>query len=530
MKPFVFVYAAIISCGLMMLSSCSDSNNDDRQNPGPQPEPEEALPQPENEFWTKVPVATNYDQNVVNALMAIEGVSDVKPFVMVHDFDLFTETFTHKTAYFFHFAQLIDHDDPSKGSYYQQCVLTVAGQDRPTVLHTEGYAFREEDNRLDSISEPTLVDVLDANCLQVEHRYFGWSLPEGWTNQWDYLSVRQQCADLHDVVTAIKQSGIVGNGKWLSTGVSKNGMTTAFYAYYYPNDMDAYVPFCAPFMTMLDDPKVGDYQYSTAAMGDNLEKYKAAFRAYCSNKQLQAETVEMLKSIYDCSGKTDEQLRVELLRYLYNNMFQKMSYVRYDKWLPWVPNVGDDAGKYLRFIMADSKTQYPDETQLDWERRLESASDEERMKLLDDYLQSLLSVRAETTKQRMNPFDVQTKKELGSMQENISWVADLLTDAEKEHLQSPGYNVLPGIQYDGGRTVRDFLNGMKQSQCNIYFVYGSQDPWTGGRIPDEYLGVNSRVYIIQNGTHDDSIDKWNSSERSALFQWLNGIGFTMPAN
>ena len=33
----------------------------------------------------------------------------------------------------------------------------------------------------------------------------------------------------------------MGNGKWLAMRVSKNGMTTAHYAYHYPNEMDAYV-------------------------------------------------------------------------------------------------------------------------------------------------------------------------------------------------------------------------------------------------------------------------------------------------
>lgn len=63
----------------------------------------------------------------------------------------------------------------------------------------------------------------------------------GYTNRWNYLNAKQQSADLHAIVAAIKKSGIVGNGKWLATGVSKNGMTTAHYAYHYPNEMDAYV-------------------------------------------------------------------------------------------------------------------------------------------------------------------------------------------------------------------------------------------------------------------------------------------------
>ena len=199
-----WILTAILTCGLgMSLTSCS-SDNDDKDNnketvdpaPGPDdsqgdadPTPGEetytievgpGLTLPENEFNTKVPTATDFDQNIVDALKAIDKVIDVKPFKMVHKLNRNTKQYFTKTAYFFNYKQDIDHNDPSKGWFKQQCVLTVAGKDRPTVLLTEGYALgsaQDYKNRLDSIMEPTLVDLLEANCLQVEHRYFGWSLP-----------------------------------------------------------------------------------------------------------------------------------------------------------------------------------------------------------------------------------------------------------------------------------------------------------------------------------------------------------------
>ena len=150
----------------------------------------------------------------------------------------------------------------------------ISMEDRPTVLHTEGYAldYRGK-NQLDSIGEPMLVSVLDANCLQVEYRYHGWSLPEGYTNKWNYLTAKQHSDDLHAIVTAIKQSGVVGkNSKWLATGVSKNGMATAHYAYHYPNEMDAYVPFCAPFLSSLTDKRPYSYILTKEAFNENEEK------------------------------------------------------------------------------------------------------------------------------------------------------------------------------------------------------------------------------------------------------------------
>ena len=303
-KRFLMMLGGAIVAMSMTMVSCTD-NDDNSTTPTPPTPPveeyklevEEGMEMPENQFLSVPSIAG--DQNVVNALKAIDRVTDVKAFELTERYDYWTGQRITKTAYYFNYLQDIDHNNPSKGRFKQQCVLTVEGQNRPTVLHTEGYALEGEKNRLDLIGEPMLVSVLGANCLQVEYRYNGWSLPEGYTNRWNYLNAKQQSADLHAIVAAIKKSGIVGNGKWLATGVSKNGMTTAHYAYHYPNDMDAYVPFCAPFLLELQDPGPYSHLLTKDAFGEDegiMDKMKTVFRTYCSNRELQAQCVQMFKS------------------------------------------------------------------------------------------------------------------------------------------------------------------------------------------------------------------------------------------
>ena len=190
MKKFL---TAFWICGIMtVLTSCSV--NDNEVIPPVEPEePEEyvievgeGMKMPENMFL-KVPATTDCDQNVIDALKAIDKVTDVKAFKLNIDYDNDNEAYVTKTAYYFNYRQLVDHNDPTKGWFKQQCVLTVAGKDRPTVLHTQGYALNiNGKNDLQMIGEPSLVPVLEANCLQVEYRYFGWSLPEGYTNKWNH--------------------------------------------------------------------------------------------------------------------------------------------------------------------------------------------------------------------------------------------------------------------------------------------------------------------------------------------------------
>ena len=525
--------AAILTCGLMMTSCSIDDNAVADATDEEDIEVEEGMTMPENAFL-KVPAVAG-DQNVINALKAIDKVTDVKAFEMFERYDYWTAKEITKTAYYFNYMQDIDHNNPSKGWFKQQCVLTVAGQDRPTVLHTEGYTLDYRGiNQLDSISEPALVSVLDANCLQVEYRYHGRSLPEGYTNKWNYLSAKQQSDDLHAIVTDIKKSGVVGNGKWLSTGVSKNGMTTAHYAYHYPNEMDAYVPFCAPFLPELTAPGPYSFILTKEAFGDNedhMNKVKAAFRAYVGNKTLQAQCVQLHKTKNPILTDGDEDIRIDLLNTLFGNYYSKMSYVAFKDWENMIPKEGDAAQKFYDFIMADENTRYPEETDEEYERRQETSNDLESDSTYGAEPRAL--TRAVVPVTRHNPYHVQICIDLGNFVHVLSWVSDLLTDAEKKDITRTMKPSDYGVTYDNGKFIKDFFEGMKQSDCHMMFVYGMQDPWTGGQIPDDKMGVNSKKLFIQHptdhhntaGLHNDDIDQWNASERTELFNWLAQLGF-----
>ena len=536
-KQKMWMLAAILTCGLgTVLTACSDKDGKaDKQESAQQAdasyaiEVEPGLTMPVNNLETRIKTLTNYDKSVVTALQRIDGVTDVKPYDMaVATFNESLNQFFGKTAYYFNFKQLVDHNDPSKGYFKQQCIITVAGKDRPTVVETCGYALTGADqpytNSIDQINLPILVQVLNANSLHVEHRYHGWSLPEGWTNRWNYLDAKQQADDLHAIVTAIKKSGVVGkDNKWLSTGVSKDGSTTIHYAYYYPNDVDAYVPFSSPFTLSLEDERAYRYICSPEALGSRYEKVKTAFRTFFGDKKLQADIIAYLKK-YSASYAdfSDETIRLYLMNKMIRNHFQKMSFVPYTKWESWIPEPGDNVVKYLNYIFADSNTRYPSDTQGEYERR--TVNDEENQESI--YADNETRA-AGAIKERYFPYDIQCLKQLGVGAIACDWIKEYLTAEEQKELFVRYDPAKFGVSYDGGAFMRSLLEGMKQSDCHICYVYGMQDPWTAHRIPDEYLGKNSFVLLIKDGLHNDYIDTWNFSERNILFQWLQGLGFDL---
>ena len=130
--------------------------------------------------------------------------------------------------------QEIDHNDPSKGYFYQRAFLSHKGYDNPTAIITNGYG--KPRNNITEVAE-----LLEANQINVEHRYFLESSPD--SLDYDYLNFEQITADLHKINQLFRK---IYDGKWISTGISKGGTTTIFYRYFYPNDVDVSIPYVAP--------------------------------------------------------------------------------------------------------------------------------------------------------------------------------------------------------------------------------------------------------------------------------------------
>lgn len=149
-----------------------------------------------------------------------------------------------EATYKLYIKQALDHQNPEKGFFYQKAYLSHRGFDRPMVIVTEGYACSKA-------RKNELTDLLDANQLEVEHRFFGESLPD--SIDYSYLNLEQATDDLHHVSRLFKQ---IYKGKWISTGISKGGATTIFYRYFYPEDVTVSVPYVAPINTSFEEQRI----------------------------------------------------------------------------------------------------------------------------------------------------------------------------------------------------------------------------------------------------------------------------------
>lgn len=193
--------------------------------------------------------------------------------------------------YLLNFTQPVDPKDTSRGTFQQRVILCHVGYDRPTVLVTEGYSayyalypnYEEELSRL-----------LNANVICVEYRYFADSTPK--EVDYAYLTVENSLADLHQITQTFKK---IYGGKWISTGISKGGMTTMFYRASYPEDVDISVPYVAPLNKGIRDgrhekflkDKVGTARERQLIKDFQMEVLKRRntlvplFKKYCDEKK-----------------------------------------------------------------------------------------------------------------------------------------------------------------------------------------------------------------------------------------------------
>ena len=199
-------------------------------------------------FFLSLTIIVNAQTDLEKALFDLPNVI----FEKIDTLNGYSECFVMKVK------QPIDHLNPSKGHFYQKVYLSHKSFDAPTVLVTEGYFASR--HRIAEISK-----VIGANQIRVEHRFFGPSSPD--SLEYEYLTLEQVTADLHKINTLFKN---IYKGKWISSGVSKGGQTTIFYRYFYPEDVDASVPYVAPLNLAFEEERI--YQFLDTIGSDECRK------------------------------------------------------------------------------------------------------------------------------------------------------------------------------------------------------------------------------------------------------------------
>ncbi len=209
----------------------------------------------------------------------------------------------YKLEYKLAINQPVDHSDTTKGFFYQQLHLIHRDFSKPMVIETQGYDGYSTGNELEKM--------LHCNNLDVEFRYFNKSKPE--PLDWQYATFEQATADLHHINQVFRT---LYHSKWISTGISRGGETAITYRCFYPNDVDATVPYVAPIPNDIEDKRI--YNFLDTAGGPVVAakiKHVQLFLLQHEKEFLERQSLQAQRLHYTAVGGMGAALEIEILEY-----------------------------------------------------------------------------------------------------------------------------------------------------------------------------------------------------------------------
>lgn len=410
--------------------------------------------------------------DIKDRLAAIPGVTitEEKPTTTGHRYFLATYT------------QPIDHFRPWLGTFQQRFSVLHRGYDRPTVFYTNGYTLGTSPSR----TEPTRL--VDGNQISIEYRYFTPSRPE--PTDWSKAGIRQQAADSHKLVTALKR---IYQQEWLSTGASKGGMSSTFYRRFYPDDMAGTIAYVAPNNTDVNDYAAYTEFFRNVGTPECRAKLNAAQRELLVRRdRLEPRFVADNKkagSTFTTLGTPDRAYEGGVLDVV---------------WAFWQYSMEADCAKVPVAATATDDELY---AWFDEKEGVTSNSD-----------QSLAQYTA---------YYYQAATELGAPYFDVSYLQDQLHYDYKELYSARAYVPKEIPTVFNPYAMPDIDRWVKREAERIMFVYGGNDPWGAKPFQLGWGSDDSYVYVVPGGNHGSNIGKLpadQSAEATAkVLEWA-GLG------
>ncbi len=396
-------------------------------------------------------------------LMSLKGVVSVEELTP-------PKFFTEK--YLIVFEQKLDINDPNSEMFYQRVFLSHKSYSAPIIFVTEGYSadYAAKTNDVNELS-----DILGANQICVEHRYFSESKP---TNlDWQFLTTRS-AADDHHVVRQVL--GQIYQGKWVSTGISKGGEACLLYQMYYPYDVDACVAYVAPIAKALKD---GRHEIFLKNVATKNERKKV------SNFQL--EILKRRDSIFPMFVKFCETAKLSFnlpLEEIYDYCVLEYSFAFW-QWIrdtKKIPSKKETDAKLFQHLLAVSGPDY-------------------------------FSIEgAESTL----PFFYQAAKELGYYGYDTEMFEKYLKiKSSKGYFKKIFLNNDIKVDFYSQTSI-DLEKFVQNKAKNTILIYGEYDPWTAV-APEIVPNKNVLKVVKPKGTHSTRIKNMPKIQHDMIINVLN---------
>ena len=367
--------------------------------------------------------------------------------------------------------QPLDHRDPDGETFTQRVYISHADPSKPAVLITAGY-----DARYYYTSEITAE--LRCNQVLVEHRYFGRSVPD--SLNWTYLDTWQAASDHHRIVTLFKE---LYPEEWISTGISKGGQTVMYHSYYYPEDVDARVPYVAPLNFGVEDERIYSFLDNVGSSGERRkvhnfqklalkkqDKYLDAFKKFSDEKGY----------TYDLVGGVEKAYEYCVLEYSF--AYWQWGYVPSRK----IPGKAAKAEEFIEHMNRVAGFDY----------------------FSDQFIVEF------------RPFFYQALTEMGYYGYDLDAFGKYL-----KHVENPIFTFTIPEEVDlafNKELSTDIQQYLNEDAENYIFIYGEYDTWSATAVTS--LGdANSRIFFKEGGSHRTRIRNLPEEQQEEVYSTLESF-------
>ncbi|MGI0116159.1 S28 family serine protease [Zooshikella sp. RANM57] len=369
------------------------------------------------------------------------------------------------------YSQPIDHDRPWLGSFKQRMVLLHRDKSAPMVLATNGYTIAV------NTYQYNLTQILNANQLKIEHRFFADSTPE--PKDWQYLTIKQAAADHHRIVSAIRP---FYTGKWVSRGSSKGGMTAIYHRRFYPDDVDGTVANVAPQSFGRLDPRYVTFQQQVGP---------ASCRTALKNYQRELLKRRDIMKVYIQRYSNEKGINFSLQGGLDQVLDMTVGELYFQFW-----QYGDIA--YCKDIPATD------------------ASDTDLFNFMTEWgpLYFLSDIGRET----YEPYFYQAITQFGYPRLLTRHLLDLLQYDPNDY--RPYVSKWPTQPFDH-RAMWDIANFVVLKSSNLMLFYGDIDPWSAGAffLPNS-TKRSTHTFWVKDGNHGTNVLTVNEEDQKKAFAML----------
>jgi hypothetical protein len=422
-----------------------------------------------NSIFTLIIVLT-----FLSNLQSFSQQTDLEKFLSTNEIMSFTKLepdSIYKERYQIFFKQLMNHMDSQSPVFEQKLFIALIDKNAPVVIETEGYKGRAKINEL--------ANLLNANYINVEHRYFGDSVPADSIIDWKYMNIEQAANDHHKIIQLFKK---FFDSKWISTGISKGGQTSIYHSYFFPEDVDVRVPYVAPLAFAKADKRIW------------------AFLETVSSKECRDKVLEFQKAIL--------QNRDSMMVYLRQKAAKdSLTFA-----------IGESAA--LEYSVLEYSFAY-------WQWKDGDCSkipgDTASMKELWEHLDDVSGIDYFSDKDIENyiPFFYQSFTQTGFYDYDINPFGELMKYVDGSNDIFFTSDISEPYDHE---SIKKVFNYVRNEANNFIFIYGEFDPWTAPSV-DLTGKTNSLKMIYPGGNHRTRIRHFQDDDKeliySTLEKWLD---------